>query len=171
MGMAGDGYAIGTKWGLCFTGRWVWELKNRIDLDWMHMFDSAATRFLSSSAHVLPPQSFQLEGSPVCVTELEPQPIRVSPMAGMRQRLMSAEQLSVMLQQTPTRLALVDVREPWEAVDNPLPGCRVYPLGILLRDAVDGLLQQQLGDRLLVAVCNIGYRSGASNVQYILFRC
>lgn len=36
--MTGDGKAIGSKYGLVFQGRWVWRLKDYIDLKWMKQF-------------------------------------------------------------------------------------------------------------------------------------
>ena len=37
--MLGNGKAIGTKFGLTFVGKWVWEMKDFIDLSFMHLFD------------------------------------------------------------------------------------------------------------------------------------
>ncbi len=36
--MTGDGKAIGTKFGIAFTGRWVWNMKDYIDVGFMKMF-------------------------------------------------------------------------------------------------------------------------------------
>ena len=37
--MLGNGKAIGTKFGLTFVGKWVWGMKDFIDLSFMHLFD------------------------------------------------------------------------------------------------------------------------------------
>ena len=37
--MTGDGYCIGSKYGICFYGKWVWKLKDYIDKSFMNMFD------------------------------------------------------------------------------------------------------------------------------------
>lgn len=37
--MTGDQKAIGTKFGIAFTGKWVWNMKNWIDTSFMKMFD------------------------------------------------------------------------------------------------------------------------------------
>jgi selenide,water dikinase len=37
--MTGDGKAIGQKFGIAFTGRWVWEMKDYIDVGFMKLFD------------------------------------------------------------------------------------------------------------------------------------
>lgn len=37
--MTGDGKAIGTKFGIAFTGKWVWTMKDYIDVGFMKMFD------------------------------------------------------------------------------------------------------------------------------------
>ena len=37
--MLGDGTAIGTKFGISFMGKWVWGMKDFIDLSFMHLFD------------------------------------------------------------------------------------------------------------------------------------
>lgn len=37
--MTGDEKAIGTKFGIAFTGRWVWKMKDRIDVSFMKLFD------------------------------------------------------------------------------------------------------------------------------------
>ena len=37
--MTGDGYCIGSKYGICFYGKWVWKLKDNIDKSFMNMFD------------------------------------------------------------------------------------------------------------------------------------
>lgn len=37
--MTGDGKAIGNKFGIAFSGRWVWNLKNYIDTSFMRLFD------------------------------------------------------------------------------------------------------------------------------------
>ncbi|EDQ88331.1 uncharacterized protein MONBRDRAFT_26384 [Monosiga brevicollis MX1] len=39
----GDGTALGTKWGLAFVGRWVWHLKDHIDMTWMRSFGDAGS--------------------------------------------------------------------------------------------------------------------------------
>ena len=36
--MTGDGKAIGTKFGIAFSGRWVWEMKDYIDSGFMKLF-------------------------------------------------------------------------------------------------------------------------------------
>lgn len=36
--MTGDGKAMGTKFGVSFSGRWVWEMKDWIDVGFMHLF-------------------------------------------------------------------------------------------------------------------------------------
>lgn len=36
--MTGDGKAIGTKFGISFTGKWVWKMKDYIDVGFMKMF-------------------------------------------------------------------------------------------------------------------------------------
>ena len=36
--MTGDGKAIGTKFGIAFTGKWVWKRKDYIDVGFMKMF-------------------------------------------------------------------------------------------------------------------------------------
>lgn len=37
--MTGDGKCIGTKHGLTFSGKWVWGLKDHIDMGFMNLFD------------------------------------------------------------------------------------------------------------------------------------
>ena len=37
--MTGDKKAIGTKFGISFTGKWVWNMKDYIDMSFMKMFD------------------------------------------------------------------------------------------------------------------------------------
>ena len=37
--MTGDGKAIGTKFGIAFSGKWVWNMKNHIDSSFMKLFD------------------------------------------------------------------------------------------------------------------------------------
>lgn len=37
--MTGDGKAIGTKFGIAFTGRWVWKMKDYIDVSFMNLFN------------------------------------------------------------------------------------------------------------------------------------
>ena len=37
--MTGDGSAIGTKFGIAFTGKWVWNMKDFIDVGFMNLFD------------------------------------------------------------------------------------------------------------------------------------
>jgi len=34
----GDGKAIGTKFGIAFTGKWVWKMKDYIDVSFMNLF-------------------------------------------------------------------------------------------------------------------------------------
>ena len=34
----GDGTSIGSKYGISFVGKWVWEMKNYIDLSFMNLF-------------------------------------------------------------------------------------------------------------------------------------
>ena len=36
--MTGDGKAIGQKFGIAFTGRWVWNMKDYIDVGFMKLF-------------------------------------------------------------------------------------------------------------------------------------
>jgi len=36
--MTGDESCIGTKWGLAFTGKWVWGMKDFIDQSFMDLF-------------------------------------------------------------------------------------------------------------------------------------
>ena len=36
--MTGDGKAIGSKFGIAFTGKWVWHMKDYIDVGFMKMF-------------------------------------------------------------------------------------------------------------------------------------
>ena len=35
----GDGKSIGTKFGITFVGKWVWGMKDFIDLSFMYLFD------------------------------------------------------------------------------------------------------------------------------------
>ena len=37
--MTGDSKAIGNKFGISFTGKWVWNMKNYIDTGFMKLFD------------------------------------------------------------------------------------------------------------------------------------
>jgi hypothetical protein len=37
--MTGDGSCIGSKFGIAFTGKWVWWLKDYIDRIFMKLFD------------------------------------------------------------------------------------------------------------------------------------
>ena len=37
--MTGDGKAIGTKFGIAFSGKWVWNMKTYIDVGFMKLFD------------------------------------------------------------------------------------------------------------------------------------
>ena len=37
--MTGDGKAIGTKFGMAFVGKWVWNLKDYIDVSFMNLFN------------------------------------------------------------------------------------------------------------------------------------
>jgi len=39
--MMGDGRAIGSKFGICFYGKWVWKMKDFIDVSFMVLFDPA----------------------------------------------------------------------------------------------------------------------------------
>lgn len=36
--MTGDGKAIGTKFGISFCGKWVWNMKDYIDVGFMKLF-------------------------------------------------------------------------------------------------------------------------------------
>lgn len=36
--MTGDGKAIGTKFGIAFAGKWVWRMKDYIDVGFMRLF-------------------------------------------------------------------------------------------------------------------------------------
>jgi hypothetical protein len=36
--MTGDGKAIGQKFGIAFTGKWVWNMKDYIDVGFMKLF-------------------------------------------------------------------------------------------------------------------------------------
>lgn len=36
--MTGDGKALGTKFGIAFSGKWVWKLKDYIDTNFMKLF-------------------------------------------------------------------------------------------------------------------------------------
>lgn len=37
--MTGDGMCIGAKHGITFFGKWVWELKDYIDMSFMNLFN------------------------------------------------------------------------------------------------------------------------------------
>lgn len=37
--MTGDGSAFGSKFGLTFVGKWVWDMKDFIDVGFMKLFD------------------------------------------------------------------------------------------------------------------------------------
>jgi selenide,water dikinase len=37
--MTGDGKAIGSKFGIAFTGKWVWLMKDHIDRSFMKLFN------------------------------------------------------------------------------------------------------------------------------------
>jgi len=37
--MTGDGNSIGSKFGIAFVGKWVWELKDYIDMSFMDLFN------------------------------------------------------------------------------------------------------------------------------------
>ena len=37
--MLGNGKCIGTKFGMTMVGKWVWGMKDYIDLSFMHLFD------------------------------------------------------------------------------------------------------------------------------------
>ncbi len=37
--MTGDGMSIGSKFGICFYGKWVWKMKDFIDVSFMVLFD------------------------------------------------------------------------------------------------------------------------------------
>jgi hypothetical protein len=37
--MTGDGNCIGGKFGICFVGKWVWGLKDYIDMSFMDLFN------------------------------------------------------------------------------------------------------------------------------------
>jgi len=37
--MTGDGNCIGTKHDITFVGKWVWHLKDHIDMGFMNLFD------------------------------------------------------------------------------------------------------------------------------------
>ena len=37
--MTGDGKAVGAKFGIAFTGKWVWGLKDYIDVSFMNLFN------------------------------------------------------------------------------------------------------------------------------------
>jgi len=37
--MTGDGSAVGNKFGIAFSGRWVWKMKDYIDRSFMKLFD------------------------------------------------------------------------------------------------------------------------------------
>lgn len=36
--MTGDGKAVGTKFGIAFAGKWVWNMKDYIDSGFMKLF-------------------------------------------------------------------------------------------------------------------------------------
>ena len=36
--MTGDGYCIGSKYGISFYGKWVWNLKDYIDVGFLNLF-------------------------------------------------------------------------------------------------------------------------------------
>ena len=37
--MTGDASSIGSKFGIAFVGKWVWELKDMIDMSFMDLFN------------------------------------------------------------------------------------------------------------------------------------
>lgn len=37
--MTGDGSCIGSRFGVCFTGKWVWAMKDYIDMSFMNLFN------------------------------------------------------------------------------------------------------------------------------------
>jgi NADH dehydrogenase FAD-containing subunit len=37
--MTGDGKAVGTKFGIAFAGKWVWKMKDYIDVSFMNLFN------------------------------------------------------------------------------------------------------------------------------------
>jgi len=37
--MTGDEKAVGTKFGIAFTGKWVWKMKDYIDVSFMNLFN------------------------------------------------------------------------------------------------------------------------------------
>ena len=37
--MTGDEKAIGTKMGISFAGKWVWKMKDYIDISFMNLLD------------------------------------------------------------------------------------------------------------------------------------
>jgi len=37
--MTGDGKALGAKFGITFSGKWVWQMKDFIDRGFMNLFD------------------------------------------------------------------------------------------------------------------------------------
>lgn len=37
--MTGDSSSIGSKFGIAFVGKWVWELKDMIDMSFMDLFN------------------------------------------------------------------------------------------------------------------------------------
>ena len=37
--MTGDGYSIGSKYGISFYGKWVWNLKDYIDIGFLDLFN------------------------------------------------------------------------------------------------------------------------------------
>ena len=38
--MTGDGSSIGSKHGITFVGKWVWKLKDYIDVGFVNLFDA-----------------------------------------------------------------------------------------------------------------------------------
>jgi hypothetical protein len=36
--MTGDGKAVGSKFGIAFSGKWVWKMKDYIDVGFMTLF-------------------------------------------------------------------------------------------------------------------------------------
>ena len=37
--MTGDGSSIGSKFGISFVGKWVWKMKDMIDMSFMDLFN------------------------------------------------------------------------------------------------------------------------------------
>jgi selenide,water dikinase len=37
--MTGDGIALGSKFQIAFSGKWVWDMKDHIDRSFMKLFD------------------------------------------------------------------------------------------------------------------------------------